>query len=57
MQTSMRKKAANRAANIEYGSFTPLEFQADYEMCCYFREALKPLADTFFPNRNMNAAQ
>ena len=45
MQTSRRKKNANRETNVEYVSVTSLLFQADDGIDCYYQEALKFLAD------------
>ena len=39
MQTSRRKKNANSVTNVEYVSVTPLVFQADDGMACYYWKA------------------
>ena len=57
MLTSRRKKNANRVTNVAYASITPLVFQADDRMSCYYRKALKPLADACPAKGNTNASQ
>ena len=57
MQTSRRKKNANTVTNVEYVSVTPLVLQADDGMACYYRKALKPLADACPSKGNTNARQ
>ena len=43
--------------NVAYTSVTPLVFQADDGMSCYYRKALKPLADACLSKGNTNATQ
>ena len=57
MQTSRRKKNANRVTNVAYASVTPLVFQAYDRMSCYYWKALKPLADACPSKRNTNVTQ
>ena len=57
MQTSRGKKNANRETNVEYVSVTPLVFQADDGIGCYYREALKFLADACTSKGYTNVTQ
>ena len=57
MQTSRRKKNANRVTNVAYASVKSLVFQADDGMSCYYQKALKPLADACPSKGNTNATQ
>ena len=52
-----KKKNANRVTNVEYASITPLVFQADDAMACYYRKALKHLADACPSKGNTNATR
>ena len=52
-----KEKNANKETNVEYVSATPLVFQADDGIGCYYREALKPLADACPSKGNTNATQ
>ena len=43
--------------NVEYASITPLVFQADDAMACYYRKAFKHLADACPSKGNTNATR
>ena len=57
MQTSTKRKNANRGKNVACASVTPLVFQADDGTSCYYRKAFKPLADSCPSKGNINATQ
>ena len=43
--------------NVEYASITPLVFQADDAMACYYGKPLKHLADACPSKGNTNATR